>query len=135
MVACCQTYPVTRSVPYTCTIMVPQVQTRTESYCVSVPVMRQVVENYQVQVPVYRTVQTQYTVCVPVWTNQVQQYTVMVPACETRQGMRCETHCVPVVQTCTHCVDRGHWEERPLPSCCNCCGPCQQTQCVALLGA
>ena len=23
----------------------------------------------------------------------------MVPSCETRQGMRCETHCVPVKET------------------------------------
>ena len=30
------------------------------------------------------------------------------------QGMRCETHCVPVKETCNwRCVDRGHWEDRP----------------------
>ncbi len=84
-------------------------------------------ETYQVQVPTTKTVERQYTVSVPVWTDQAQTYTVMVPAFETRQGMRCVQHCVPVQQTLTRCVDKGHWEDRQVAACssgCNvrCCG-------------
>ena len=80
----------------------------------AVPVTRQVTETYQVQVPTYKTVTTNYTVCVPVWTDKTEQCTVWVPTCETRQGTRCETHCVPVKETCMRCVDKGHWEDRPV---------------------
>jgi len=67
-----------------------------ETCCVAVPVTRQVTETYQVQVPTFQTVATNYTACIPVWTDKTEQCTVWMPSCETRQGTRCETHCVPV---------------------------------------
>jgi len=120
-VTCCEAFPVTRTVQRCCTILVPQQVMRTENYCEAIPVTRQVTETFQEMVPTTRTVQSSYTLCVPVYTDQVEQCTVMVPTCETRQGVRCETRCVPVQQTCMRCVDKGHWEDRPVPA----CGPCQ----------
>ena len=122
----CEAVPVTTTERRYATVMVPQQTTRTETYCEAVPETRQVTETYQVTVPTTRTVQRNYTVCVPIWTDNTEQYTVMVPTCETRQGVRCETRCVPVKETCMHCVDKGHWEERPVPACggCGCCQPC-----------
>ncbi len=127
----CEIVPVTKTVQRCYTTSVPETRTRSETYCVSVPTTREVTETYQVQVPAMKTVQTQYTVCVPVWTDTTEQYTVMVPATETRQGTRCEQHCVPVKQTCTRCVDKGHWEERQVPVCntCNTCSSCCAAEC------
>ena len=116
-VVCCEVVPVTKTVPCTYTVMVPHVQKRMETYCVAVPVTRQVTETYQVQVPTFKTVASNYTVCVPVWTDKTEQCTVWVPSCETRQGTRCETRCVPVKETRMRCVDKGHWEDRPVPVC------------------
>ena len=136
-VVCCEMVPVTKTVPCTYTVLVPHEQKRMETYCEAVPVTREVTETCQVQVPTFKTVTCNYTVCVPVWTDKTEQCTVWVPTCETRQGTRCETRCVPVKETQTRCVDQGHWEDRPAPVCnpCNACGPAQTVQTVALLGA
>ncbi len=123
-VPCCEMVPVTKTVQRCCTVMVPQQSMRTECYCEAIPYTRQVTECYEVAVPTTRTVQGTYTVCVPVYTHQTEQCTVMVPSCETRHGVRCETHCVPVKETCMKCVDKGHWQDQPVPA----CGPCQPTQ-------
>ena len=52
-----------------------------------------------------------------------------MPSCETRQGVRCESHCVPVKETATRCVDKGHWEDRPIPAC-SPCDSCEKPQSV-----
>ena len=132
-VTCCELVPVTKMVPCTYTVMVPQVRKRMETYCAAMPVTREVTETYQVQVPTFKTVETNYTVCVPVWTDKTEQCTVWAPSCETRQGVRCETHCVPVKETRMHCVDKGHWEDQPIPAC-GPCDPCGKPQNVRMLG-
>ena len=98
------------------TDMVPETRTRTETFTVQVPITRQVTQQYQVCVPTFRDVQHSYTVAMPVWGQQEEKFTVMVPHTETRQASRQVVNCIPVAETRSVCVDRGHWEQ-----------PCQQT--------
>jgi hypothetical protein len=107
--------------------MVPETRTRAVTYCVQMPVTRTVSEQYQVQVPTYREIQQTYTVCMPVWTDQTRQYTVMVPQVETRQATRQVVHCIPVSETRTVCVDRGHWEEACASPCSSGCDTCDSS--------
>ena len=89
--------------------------------------------NLQVQVPTYRTVATQLYGLRSGLDRQDGAVHGMVPSCETRQGTRCETHCVPVKETRMHCVDKGHWEDRPV-SACNCLRSLPEAPDRALLG-
>jgi hypothetical protein len=125
-VPCCVAVPVTKTVRCCCIVMEPHQCMRTECYREAIPETRQVTETFNIMVPTTRTIPSSYTVCVPVYSEQTEQCTVMVPSCETRQGVRCETHCVPVKQTCMRCIDKGHWEDKPVPA----CGPCQPAQTV-----
>jgi len=92
-----KTVPETKQVQRKCTVMVPEVRTRTE----------------------------QYTACRPVWKEETRQYTVMVPHMETRQGTRRVCRMVPVKETRMVCEDQGHWEERARDAAPGPCEPCR----------
>jgi len=72
---------------YTCTVYKTERQTK------------QVQRQCTVMVPEVRTRTEEYTVCRPVWTEETRQHTVMVPHCETRQGTRKVCRMVPVKET------------------------------------
>ena len=129
-VACCEVVPVTKTVPCTYTVMVPHVQKRMETYLRGRA--RDTASDRKLSGPGADLSRR--------WRPTIRSAFRFGPtrrssvpfgaACETRQGTRCETHCVPVKETCMHCVDKGHWEDRPLPA----CGPCQTAQTVRAAG-
>ena len=124
----------TEQVPYEYTVMMPKKCTKTVNYTVCVPVTKTVDKKCCVCVPVVRKVEQQVPVCVPEWTEVEKKYVVQVPVQETREGVRTVCRCVSEKQTCTVCKDKGHWEDRPVATCCapTCCAPtcCAPTCCA-----
>ena len=128
--------PETRTVEYQYCVLVPETRTktisctqyRTEQRERTCMVAKQVAETktvqytYCVQVPETRTRTVQYTVCKPVMSTQTEQYCVCVPVTETRHATRKSCHMEATQSSYSQCVDEGHWEERPVPSCASSCG-------------
>jgi hypothetical protein len=131
----------TKNVEREHTVMAPQTRTRKETYTVQVPATRNVSEQYQVSVAAYRDVQRTYTVSAPVQKERQEQYTVMTPHTETRHATRQIAECVPVSETRTRCVDRGHWEQPAVAPCacetssCATCGASCGATCDSECGA
>ena len=117
----CETVPVTKTMQRCYTTMVPETRARTEMYCVSVPKTRDVTETYQVQVPTTKTVKPSIRCPCRFGPTRRSSIPSWSPLARPRQGTRCVEHCVPVQETATRCVDRGHWEERQV-AVCNSCG-------------
>ncbi len=128
--------PETRTVQYQYTVLVPEtrtgtincVQYKTEARQRTCMVTKQVAEthtvqfNYTVGVPEMRTRTVEYAVCKPVMSTETEQYAVCVPYTEIRHGSREVCRMVASPSSYSVCVDQGHWEDRPVPSCACSCG-------------
>jgi hypothetical protein len=128
--------PETKMVQYQYTVLVPEtrtetvncVQYKTEARTRTCMVSKEIAETkaveftYTVAVPETRTRTVEYTVCKPVMSTQTEEYSVCVPYTETRHGTREVCKMAPTPSSYCVCVDQGHWEDRPIPSCASSCG-------------
>ena len=129
-VTCCQMVPVTRTIPCSYTVMVPEMAHadgdllcgRADDATSDRKLPGAGADVSDSAEPVHRVRSSLDRAATAVHRNGALQR-------KPPGHLRCETHCVAVQETCTRCVDRGHWECRPAPCCCNCCGCCQTIRC------